>query len=253
MKTRYQNLLTNVIWFEFEMWREVSLILPWLTIISISSQQLLQAPDLSNRRIRKKGFSKTTGAKEMKQIIEASTDEVMNVSTSTCTSCERACVCMRAYVLLCFWMCMRIHVQTSDTHTAMSMHKQTYPTVARLSRKVSWCERTPIRLYVCLCACVWLQPTTLNSNAEIEATPPAERRMKFLAHSATTRTLPTASLATRTLQTNLKDLPVAEEVEGYICYILCVFTSFVYILICLPDTWYLIGRYGVKYLDSGIR
>jgi hypothetical protein len=60
--------------------------------------------------------------------------------------------------------------------------------------------------------------------------------MKFLAHSATTRTLPTASLATRTLQTNLKDLPVAEEVEGYICYILCVFTSFVYILICLPDT-----------------
>jgi hypothetical protein len=81
----------------------------------------------------------------------------------------------------------------------------------------------------------------LNSNAEIEATPPAERRKKFLAHSATTRTLPTASLATRTLQTNLKELPVAEEVEGYICYVLYdsntpVFTCFVYILTCLPDT-----------------
>jgi hypothetical protein len=82
------------------MWREVRIILSWLTIISISSQQLLQAPDVSNRRIRKKGFSRTTGAKEMRQILEAFTDEVMNVSKSTCTSCERASVCMRAYACI---------------------------------------------------------------------------------------------------------------------------------------------------------
>jgi hypothetical protein len=50
--------------------------------------------------------------------------------------------------------------------------------------------------------------------------PPAERRKRFLASSsATTRALPTV---TRTLQTTLKELPVAEEVEGFICHILCV-------------------------------